>query len=264
MSAATANQLSEAYRLAQARIGAATVQALLAAFALVDPANIDDTTAAWLRVVLPIIDAQRAQSATLGANYYDLLRNLELDNPDPFTPTVYDTGDAAQVATSLTVTGPYSLKSATGRGVSLAAAIQTAAARSSAAGMRHAMAGGRETVEAAIHDDPQCVGYVRVTSGHPCAFCAMLNSRGDVYKNEMTAELVGLSGRVRGTRKPGEHYHDGCHCIAKPIFKMTTHEVDSVQQHADLWAESTRGLSGRDALNAFRRALDKSRQAIPA
>lgn len=53
------------------------------------------------------------------------------------------------------------------------------------------------------------VMYARVpTSAHPCAFCAMLASRGFAYTSEHSATF----------RSSGGLYHDGCRCRAVPSF----------------------------------------------
>lgn len=81
-------------------------------------------------------------------------------------------------------------------------------------------------------------GFRRVASGGACAFCQMLASRGGVYS------------------KRGANFeaHDGCTCSAEPIFHADEQEPPDVIALRELWDRSTRGLSGKDALNAFRRA----------
>ncbi|NGO67160.1 hypothetical protein [Streptomyces boncukensis] len=75
---------------------------------------------------------------------------------------------------------------------------------------RHARDAGREAVVDAARHDPAALGYARrALSGNPCAFCLMLVSRGPVYKDSSAALLRDGSG---------EPYHDGCSCVAVPVF----------------------------------------------
>ena len=82
------------------------------------------------------------------------------------------------------------------------------------------------------------LGYRRVTSGNACAFCSMLASRGAVYSQ----------------RGASFEAHDGCSCSPEPVWDIGP-EPEEVTRLRKLWRESTAGLSGKDALNAFRRAL---------
>lgn len=59
----------------------------------------------------------------------------------------------------------------------------------------------RDTITTNRHRDPEAVGWRRVSSGK-CKFCAMLASRGAVYREE-TARFAA---------------HTNCHCTAQPVF----------------------------------------------
>lgn len=52
-----------------------------------------------------------------------------------------------------------------------------------------------------------------------CAFCRMLATRdGDfLYRSKKSAQFVGASGRIRGSRKAGKKYHDDCGCVPVPV-----------------------------------------------
>lgn len=250
--------LTRAHRMAQARVGAATVQALLAAFKVLNPEALDATVADWLRVATPIVQKQRATSSLIAANYVTTLRNIELPAAKPIVAVLADTVDADTVARSLVVTGPGGIKRAMTAGRTLEKATEVAMAATARSGMRLALNGGRTTVIRTVEADDRAIGYVRVTSGSPCAFCAMLASRGAVYKTEMASEMAATGRRVRGTRQPGDKYHDGCHCTAKPVFTPDDPQLDEAERFRELWAESTAGYGGVDALNAFRRALAKT------
>lgn len=123
-----------------------------------------------------------------------------------------------------------------------------------AAGMavaRHVEMAGREAMIRSVELDRRALAWARVLTGRDnCAFCAMLASRGAVYTSERAALY----------RRDGRRYHDGCDCLVVPIFDRR--DWPGREQAEDLyrfWLRSTRGKSGKDAINAFRRALAEER-----
>ena len=196
-----AHRLTEAHRLAQARLGARTVAQMLAAWNILDVEDLEATTGPWLQAAVPLVQAQHRQSAILAADYMRAFRAVQLGTLTGPTAVLAEF-DPKRVTTSLTVTGPVSLKAAMARGVDLATAADTAQARSAAAGMRQSLAGGRETIAATTTADPRAVGYVRVTSDKACEFCSMLADRGAVYSDD-TAHFDA---------------HDGCSCSGEPVY----------------------------------------------
>lgn len=198
----TAN-LTEAHRLAQARLGAQSANRVRLAWPLLDPAALDATVARWLRVTVPIVQEEYNVSARLAANYLTTFRTLELGVGAPVVAPVLSLPDLRAVATSLLVTGPVSIKSGMKRGGDLASVVDIAEARSARAAMRHAMAGGRDTVTLTAQSDRRLIGYRRVTSAKACDFCSMLAGRGPVYGEE--------SAQFQA--------HDGCFCAAEPVFR---------------------------------------------
>lgn len=238
---ARARQLTETHRLAQLRLGAATIRQLLAAWRILDLEDLDGTIAKWLRVVFPIIGQQRASSAQLAAGYLVTFRTLEVGADEGFVPSVSDvTMNAKALTTSMTVTGPVAVKLAMSRGLTLAQAGGLGAARSAAAGMRYALEGGRETLLETIRADDAALGWARAVSGRACAFCAMLASRGPVYsKNTVDFKT-----------------HDHCSCSAEPVYERGGAWPAGSERYRDLWDQSTGGRSGAEAVKAFRTALE--------
>lgn len=236
--AATA-ALTESHRLAQARIGAETVRQMLAIWPLLDPSAVDETMTTWLRAAAPIVQSQRQASAYLAANYVTTFRSLELGlDQVAVQPVLAAPADPAALVTSLTVTGPWKLKAAQPQ--ELAKVIDISRASSARAAMRHSLNGGRDTVLHTAAADDNAVGWQRVTSAKPCAFCAMLASRGPVYRSEHSAQF---------------HPHDGCHCAAEPVYSTDSSWAPGARDLHELWNRSTTGLDGRSAQNAFRQAL---------
>ena len=95
---------------------------------------------------------------------------------------------------------------------------------------------GRDTISDAVALDPSGPRYARHASANACAFCAMVASRGPVYRSEVSAGGVTgrgtalstnvgrTSGRMakgireRGSRSIGTKYHDSCHCTTVPVW----------------------------------------------
>ena len=134
-------------------------------------------------------------------------------------------------------------------------AHQQAGARQAAAAERIAMNGGRSTVWNHMQRDRKVIGYIRLSrTGTPCGWCAMLISRGPVYRSGNSAEFA-----------DGDKYHDNCHCYAEPVFSREqynsspTYELN--RRYEELWPRVTRGLSGKAAVSAWRRFIRQEQKA---
>jgi hypothetical protein len=193
-----ARRLTEAHRMAQLRLGAQTVTLMRAVWRILNPDALDRTFDAWITAAVPIIERQRIGSARIAANYLRTFRQIETGAPG--SPVIAAELNRSTVATSLLVTGPISVKNAMDRGVPLARAMVTAEARSSAAAMRHALDGGRDTIISTLQEDPEGRGWQRVASGGACKFCSMLDGK---FHYAETADFPA---------------HDGCSCSQEPVF----------------------------------------------
>lgn len=233
-------RLTEAHRLAQVQVSEGTTRLMARAWdATIDPFNLAEHSR-FIQLGGAIVQTHAEQSALLSARYYATYRGIELG--EPLAVDALADLPSGQVSTSLWVTGPVAAQRAqaihpTER------AMQIGRSMSARSASRLALEGGRQTIASAIQGDSRCVGYARATGGLSCAFCSMLASRGAVYK----ADTV----RFRA--------HDGCNCTAEPRFDNDPELTPSAEVYRDLWDESTAGLSGDEARNAFRRALAEQR-----
>ena len=236
-----ARALTEAHRLAQLRLGGRVVTAMRSLWPLLEPGDLDRSFPRWLVGTKLVVDGQRVVSARLAANYVSAYKSLELGAAAAAAPVVLaETAAPAAVATSMLVTGPAAAKSAIARGVPVEQAMAVAERRAAAAAMRHVLDGGRSTVTDTVNADRQALGWGRAVSGRGCHFCAMLASRGPVYKSEGSADF---------------NPHDGCACAAEPVYREDSAWPAGGEQYRALWRRETEGLSGNEAINAFRRAL---------
>jgi hypothetical protein len=138
------------------------------------------------------------------------------------------------------------------------AAHQQAGSQQAAAASRVAMNGGRSTAWNHMRRDKGSLGYVRLSrTGTPCGWCAMLISRGPVYKTRESA-----------TFNDGDRYHDNCHCYAMPIWNrqqfMSSELTALSREYESLWPEVTKGLSGKAAVSAWRRFIRQKQRAAAA
>lgn len=167
-----------------------------------------------------------------------------------------------QVLTSLRVTGPVAFKSAIDDGHTPQHAKAIMASRLSGAAEKTVLRGDRDTVMATVEASDEIIGWRRVSDGDPCAWCAMLVSRGAVYETRFSAtRVVGQRGATRGNQPIGASYHDHCHCSAEPLYEHEQ-EPPEVQALYNAWLKVTAGKSGADAMRAWRSDWDAMRHDL--
>ncbi|MFI2673894.1 hypothetical protein ACH5AU_30800 [Streptomyces albidoflavus] len=128
-------------------------------------------------------------------------------------------------------------------------AHRQAGAQQAAAASRVAMNGGRSSTWTHMSRDRRALGYVRLSrSGTPCGWCAMLISRGPVYKSKRSTLF-----------NDGDKYHDNCHCYAMPIWNRDQYQSSELtalsRQYEALWPEVTKGHTGKAAVTVWRRFI---------
>lgn len=234
-----ARRLTEAHRLAQARLGAETVVRMETIWPLLDPLNLDATFERWMVAAQSVIDSMRTASIGVAGNYVTTFKTLELGASARTAVTIAAPLSPDAVTTSLLVTGPVSVKRAVSVGTQLAQAVDVAKANSAKAAMRHALSGGRQTIEATVANDHQSLGWARATSGKPCSFCAMLASRGPVYKGQGTANFQA---------------HDGCSCSTEPVYRHDAAWPPGSEKWAGLWSDAK--AADGPTVNEFRRLVE--------
>jgi hypothetical protein len=122
------------------------------------------------------------------------------------------------------------------------------------------MEGGRQVIDTALRSDRKVKMIARGTSSNPCAFCAMLASRGFVF----VGATSGVGNREDFTVGDDiKRYHTNCHCF--PIVKFTTEsKLPELNRYfKEQWPIVTEGYSGLDALNAWRRWIYAKRKITP-
>lgn len=94
------------------------------------------------------------------------------------------------------------------------------------------------------------VRWARVPTGREtCGWCLMLASRGPVYRS---AESAGGGDMLS--------WHTGCDCHIVPVFDQDNWSGrDRYKAAEQMWINETKGWSGRNAVNAMRRAAEKGK-----
>lgn len=155
---------------------------------------------------------------------------------------------------SMRITGPVAFKQNMSISGDAVVAREVMAKRMAGAAQRVVLDGERRTVKDTIDSNAVIVGWRRVTDGDPCAWCAMLASRGAVYKTRGSATSVTVR-KGKGRRGWGQSYHDYDGCTAVPLYEGEE-EPPEVQDLQDQWDRVTAGKSGSDAVRTWRQYWD--------
>ena len=194
----------------------------------------------------PLVLAHHRTSASLASAFYQAFRTAERVGGSP-APRLPDPPDPKKIEASLYATGQASVRKAIAAGHSPQAAMQNALVTTSGAVTRHILDGGRGTIIQSAAADRRARGWARVTSGDPCAFCAMLAMNGAVY-SEYTVDFQA---------------HDHCSCSGEVVYEGYRMPPNS-QRFKDFYNQATREANAagdmdrgtsNDLLNAFRRHL---------
>lgn len=245
MGSPQADQLTRAHRRDAARVTTSVERRVRALAGRADVADID---AWWSRNLLAILRIVAPGFAVLAEMTVKYLRGHAALSGIALDPVPAELDEDA-LETSLRVTGPVAFKKHMTISGDPEASRQVMATRLSGASARHVLNGDRGSVLATFDERPVLVGFRRIlNSPQPCAFCVLLASRGAVYRSDK-ATVTG----TRGTRQIGEAYHDHCSCTLEPLWEHEDEPADVVALR-DQWDEVTAGLSGQEAINAFRRA----------
>lgn len=143
--------------------------------------------------------------------------------------------------------------------------------------------GGRHAEEMIARRDPKVLGFVRVHyprgDFEPCSFCAMLISRGVVYKKKSSERRSTRDNATwqmwrKGFDVPGaefDKFHVLCHCRGEAVYSESQYEDDdrfqANRELGKLWQDeiAEKGYRGKEAEAQWRIIInarnEKSRQA---
>jgi hypothetical protein len=266
--AAASLALTDAFKARQNR--EAAKYAALIAFYYQQRVNVEDpqSVEAWLSLMIPRLIRASDGGANDAAAFFNAVRRIEAPTAEPFfaqaalgmvDPGVrksllavgpYDYMNKAKVIRSLEV-GPQQERAL------LAEAKQQTTKKVAAAVVRHAQTGSRQTIHDASQQDPVALGWVRVTKAKPCAFCAMLASRGISYRPFKEGAFDMSNSRFSGDGDA--KVHDDCGCSLKPVYFKSDAAVKRNDPYVDMWSRWGAG-GGPDAALRFRRGYEHWRE----
>ena len=278
---AQGRQATESHRKAQVALTAYVVSQVREVFrAEVDAGDISGTFARFVKRILPVILRSRRVSTQLSRDYLKQFRAVELHagtrhkrlhppkddslsvpvsvlkrvlaNPWPLIDPEPNLPDAAEITEQLYLSGPAVAKQRIKRGKTPEDALKVAETRVATTATRLTGDGGRAVIEDEVaHQKNGAIGYCRVPDADPCPFCAMLASRGPVYKSnafEDSNDIFTGDGRFK--------VHNGCDCTMEPVYgRRVTDLPPGVDKLAKEWAEIA---SGRDDPFAYWRRYKES------
>lgn len=114
---------------------------------------------------------------------------------------------------------------------------------------RYAINDGRRITPEMIPLDRRIKGVARGLGPNPCGFCAMLASRGFVYRSKVSAQAAGGQDSIK-------RYHDNCHCY--PIVRwIDASELPAANSWLqDQWYQVAAGREASEARRTWRRWWD--------
>lgn len=196
-------RLTEAHRVAQLELAGQAIVGAAAVWDTLKPNDIDGTREDWLALELALVGYYDRESADLAGEYLTQYRQVE-GAPGPIVDL--DAFDAGTAARSLDGYGPGAILHRVARqGVAVVDAKDASLLNFQGAVQRQVLQGGRRVIDRSALANPRSRGWRRVTDGDPCAFCALVASRGPVYQSEATA---------RG----GRRYHIACGCTVEEVI----------------------------------------------
>ena len=231
-------RLTAGHRAAQARIGAETARQMSELWVLLNTEARSLSVNQWVEACLIVLGHRFDLSAGAARAYYTAFRLAEIGEAG-FAARQVPTLPLDATRASLIAKGPARFAAARRRGLAVSEASRLARVEAARESIRIALDGGRQQILLSSGEDDEAVGWARVTDGSPCAFCAMLASRGPVYKTRRTSHFSA---------------HASCGCSAEPFFSRQQPWPPGAREFKELWNVSTTGE--RDQLNAFRRAYE--------
>jgi hypothetical protein len=262
--------LDSAYRAAIARTSKDVLRVLGVWWTSLDPSDLAGSSQQWLTASTAAILVGQTRAVELADAYAYQVRRVSVPGAEPFTPPPRRPPNAEQVRKSLIFNGIvetakdlYALQESTAEEEDVDSAQRTVKgrqeqlmkdglARAGGSAIRLVTLAGRDQLEDVVRADKVAVGWARTTKPGCCYFCAVLASRGYVYKED-SFELSNAMFEGVGSQK----VHDNCGCGLRPIYGDDP-LPERTKELSDMWVESQRSGKGKDPLNKFRQVYEAS------
>jgi hypothetical protein len=249
------------WRRAQAGLTSLLLRELLGLRRLINPNRLQATVPTWIDAVAVLVESYSEVSATLAADFYDGERDAA-GVAGGFRVPLADSPPEGQISNSLR----WATKDLWPRDEDEATVAQlepfdirleAAMEKADGAVGRLVQNAGRETVQEAVRQDGSAVAYARAAALGCCYFCALMSSRGAIYKDR------GTVGEDANDRFVGDDsvikYHNYCRCQPIPVFRGQSFELSPKAREWDrIYREFAQGHPGQQ-LRLFRAALAEQR-----
>jgi len=226
--------LTEAHRVEQLAIAARAAAAASLLWDQLDPNRLDATTPAWMARNMQVLQRQYTASVRAAQAYVPAYRSAELGSSAG--RVIAPVFDRAEMSSALLLAGPVRIKLLTRGGATGAGAHGAALKKYTGIMRRQVLSGGRMLIDQTTGADNQAIGWRRVSDGNPCTFCAMLCSRGPVYRS---AGKAGTDGGGLLDNKSGLRFHGHCGCTAEIVYgEWKPNEAE--QRYVDEYTKAAR------------------------
>lgn len=257
-------ELTENHRIAQATLAERLVNWVIeVVLRLFKISDIDDSAIRIAEEIVPRILQYRAVSEHLSENYMIDFRDAEVPKrnrqPIDFGTDTYQPSEAVhQVIVSIRATAKIAVK----QSLTSNEVTQRTAKAVAAKAQKIAQDGGRRAIIHDVEHGKGPIGYARVLDSKPCAFCAMLASRGVSYTGFLP-DGTGLyrsdAFKAANSRFIGDgkfKVHDYCGCTLEPVYERAGKiRLPGIGDRlAWEWAEIAAGQP--DSFKAWRRWWD--------
>jgi hypothetical protein len=204
---AEGKELTEANRVGQLAIAAQADVEARALWSRLRVSDLDASTPAWMASNIAVLRRRFGQSVDMASTYVDDYREAELGTDAG--KIVAPAFSASEEAGVLLLAGPVRVKLLVGKGMNPDSAHAAGLKKFTGIMRRQVLSGGRQLIDLTTQADTQAIGWRRVSDGSPCTFCAMLCSRGPVYRSAAVAAPISGSGL---------EYHGHCGCTAEIVY----------------------------------------------
>lgn len=248
--------LAERHRTAQASLADRLAKLIAARWVAMTQGQVPTRSMSeeFIAAMLGTLADYHQRSAATAAIYYERQRIAQLPDAALFTGADADPFDEERATAVLDITGRVRTLQALEEGKhTVAGALELAKTNLEGSGSGLALAGGRSFMLNAFQQDRLAVAYYRNARQGCCSFCAMLASRGPVYREDSFAES---DPRFFG---PGSaKVHDHCHCTIEATWRRDERLPRFNDEMTALWKTVVKdqNLSGSAAQNAFRNAYE--------
>lgn len=238
-STADGRALTAVHQREQQQLAARTTLEARILWGRLDIADLDGSTPYWVASSSILIERRAGESQQIASRYLTAYRAVEAGSPGRVI-----TGSERLSPQALRFAGPVRVKRLIAGGMDPEQAYEQAFTKFGGIVTRQVLMGGRITIANTASADRKAVGWRRVTDGDPCAFCALLASRGPAFKSRNSTIAQGQ----------GLRYHGHCGCTAEIVYSTWEPTADE-QKYVDAYRQAADTVTDRIGRTNLRQIL---------